>query len=241
MRGLLPSESLARCQGCQYPLRGLTEARCPECGRPFDPADPTTMWHDRVPGRVGRFFLKPPGWPLNTATILVGLMMLVAASGPGTYFGLFALALLAWLVIVTAWFVRFLVSLALIRYYRRPFREQLARWRRWGLAPAVAAATAGLLAFDVPLHVTLGLSRSAMDRLAQHVMSLPPDAPATPDQWVGLYYATRIERCPGGMRFTIPGSGLFAPCGFVYSPSGPASKTRDFFCPVLSGPWYVSH
>ena len=25
------------CRGCGYDLRGLTESRCPECGRPFDP------------------------------------------------------------------------------------------------------------------------------------------------------------------------------------------------------------
>ena len=30
------------CRGCGYNLRGLTVPRCPECGRPFDPADPHT-------------------------------------------------------------------------------------------------------------------------------------------------------------------------------------------------------
>ena len=39
-----------RCRGCGYALRALPEPRCPECGRPFDPADSTSMylgrWHD---------------------------------------------------------------------------------------------------------------------------------------------------------------------------------------------------
>lgn len=26
----------ARCQGCGYLLRGLSDCRCPECGQPFD-------------------------------------------------------------------------------------------------------------------------------------------------------------------------------------------------------------
>ncbi len=32
-----------RCKTCQYPLAKLTEHRCPECGRAFDPNDPSTF------------------------------------------------------------------------------------------------------------------------------------------------------------------------------------------------------
>jgi hypothetical protein len=32
----------ARCLACGYVLCGLPEARCPECGRPFDPDNPAT-------------------------------------------------------------------------------------------------------------------------------------------------------------------------------------------------------
>ena len=31
------------CSSCQYDLTGLGTGCCPECGRPFDPADPTTF------------------------------------------------------------------------------------------------------------------------------------------------------------------------------------------------------
>ena len=31
------------CRSCQYDLNGLGTGRCPECGHPFDPADPTTF------------------------------------------------------------------------------------------------------------------------------------------------------------------------------------------------------
>ena len=30
-----------RCKNYRYSLKGLTENRCPECGRPFDPNDPS--------------------------------------------------------------------------------------------------------------------------------------------------------------------------------------------------------
>ena len=32
-----------RCKTCHYSLENLTEHRCPECGRAFDPADPRTF------------------------------------------------------------------------------------------------------------------------------------------------------------------------------------------------------
>lgn len=31
-------DPLTQCTSCGYPIRGLTEPRCPECGRPFDVA-----------------------------------------------------------------------------------------------------------------------------------------------------------------------------------------------------------
>jgi hypothetical protein len=39
-----PVPDAASCQGCGYSLRALTHFRCPECGKPFDPDDPTTMF-----------------------------------------------------------------------------------------------------------------------------------------------------------------------------------------------------
>jgi len=32
-----------RCKTCHYPLANLAENRCPECGREFDPNDPSTV------------------------------------------------------------------------------------------------------------------------------------------------------------------------------------------------------
>lgn len=40
------------CRVCGYALVGLSENRCPECGRAFDPADPRTFRYPR----------RPPAW-----------------------------------------------------------------------------------------------------------------------------------------------------------------------------------
>ncbi len=43
------------CRGCDYRLRGLSEYRCPECGRPFDPRDPHTFHRRERELRVRRW------------------------------------------------------------------------------------------------------------------------------------------------------------------------------------------
>jgi len=43
----LPSH--ARCEGCGYSLRGLTEPKCPECGTPFDPSRLVKMFIAKWP------------------------------------------------------------------------------------------------------------------------------------------------------------------------------------------------
>lgn len=40
----------ARCLTCEYLLRGLPESVCPECGRAFDPSDPSS------------YQIRPPHW-----------------------------------------------------------------------------------------------------------------------------------------------------------------------------------
>ncbi|UCF34575.1 MAG: hypothetical protein JSV78_04585 [Phycisphaerales bacterium] len=52
---MMPKE--ARCLGCGYMLRDLPEPVCPECGRSFDPADPTT-YDPNPPGSRRRRWIK---------------------------------------------------------------------------------------------------------------------------------------------------------------------------------------
>ena len=63
------------CRGCGYPLAGIDQARCPECGRPFDPDEPLT-------------YLTAPGQRLTRAVdrlprnvIPAGMVLLVFVVG----------------------------------------------------------------------------------------------------------------------------------------------------------------
>ncbi len=42
-----PEAPTMHCMGCHYPLDGLQEHRCPECGRPFNPAQPLSFYRPR--------------------------------------------------------------------------------------------------------------------------------------------------------------------------------------------------
>jgi len=53
-----------RCQACQYELVQLSEHRCPECGRPFDPADAET-------------FLQPEPRSVFERVIVIGALLVV--------------------------------------------------------------------------------------------------------------------------------------------------------------------
>lgn len=48
----------AQCLQCGYLLLGLTHAKCPECGREFDPADPRTFDSDPPESRRRRRFKR---------------------------------------------------------------------------------------------------------------------------------------------------------------------------------------
>ena len=95
-----PEPQLGLCRGCDYPLRGLTEHRCPECGRPFDPSDPTTMNLGRPIGRLGRLFLRPIGWPTVALAVLAMLGVLWMSRWPagGPVFGLVDVHYVRWVL-----------------------------------------------------------------------------------------------------------------------------------------------
>ncbi len=70
------------CLDCGYDLRHLTEPRCPECGRPFDPGDESTF---HVPfsrmshlALIGLFLFTVVGWGI-LLPLLLWLIQVVRA------------------------------------------------------------------------------------------------------------------------------------------------------------------
>lgn len=65
-----PTQPSMYCRKCDYQLTGLSENRCPECGRPFDPGKPGTYYHTRYHRILRRWFRR-----LAYLTLLVALLL----------------------------------------------------------------------------------------------------------------------------------------------------------------------
>jgi len=69
----------AVCLGCGYMLRGLPNSLCPECGRPFDVAKPSTY---RIPVETQRVW-SPFGLAGVGLVTYIGGMFVLGSLGPG--------------------------------------------------------------------------------------------------------------------------------------------------------------
>lgn len=231
---VLPDDSPARCRACGYALRGLTEPRCPECGRAFDPADSRTVYLGRVPGWFARLLLRPPGWPLQSCLTLLALLALFSVSTPGGYFLVDLLAYFGLAVLGFVWLMRLVLAIAAAVYYR----HALARAWRWALVPVAIAVVIVLVRARVPLRLRFELSHGALDRLAAGVVSGTVDPNDVVGHWVGTYPVERVERLPGGMRFIVRDTGFLYAGGFAYSPGQAPTVVGEDRYHHIAGPWY---
>lgn len=71
------------CRACDYELRGLVTPRCPECGRPFNPANPRT-YLSRPLGHRRRQALRAAKLALR---IVIPLLLLLPATWCWFYYG----------------------------------------------------------------------------------------------------------------------------------------------------------
>ncbi len=240
---MLPSvPETARCLVCEYPLRGLPTPVCPECGRAFDPSDPKTF-------RVGP---RPPWWQRRenppgvwhaVLTVAVSLILLDGRSRPAGAMGNFVSA---WCCIVLAAAPILLATYGLHTVVVLVCRSSTAvaphtgrrRRLRWIVLPVCLALVLSALPWNWPLFVRFACSRSAMEREARQALSRSATGLApTMRGRVGLYWVDQVvvdATVPCAYLFTD--SGVLAPIGFAWCPSGPSPECVDVNLPAG---WYV--
>ncbi len=148
-RPVSSSESTERyCRDCGYSLHRLGTAKCPECGRPFDPDDPTTF-----ASRSRRRQLRR----IENRLVLAGLAMALLV------LGIFHLDLL-WLLFILTGLAAVLSSPIIILARKR------ARWRMWEVAGLICPI---LLWIALALVVPSGKSLSNMIELLLIVSLIP--------------------------------------------------------------------
>lgn len=224
------------CWNCNYDLRGLSENRCPECGKPFNPADPATMNMGRPIGRYAGFLFQPPGIPMHVAVAIGMAWAFVAFAAPGPYLGALILAFWYWVAVLTTWLARLLGFLLAAPFYGQPiFRRQGRSWRRWAVAPVLSLMTCGLIYIDAPFRAALFVSLPALNDTAD--AALATGAPAGGDRWIGLFPADDLQCVGGGFDFTIRGSGFFDTYGLGRHKTPPITAWRTYR--RIWGDWYA--
>lgn len=232
----------AVCIGCGYRLYGLPTQTCPECGRWFDPRDPTTF-------RVGS---KTPDWrrwarpPSMTECVLIAAMTiyaLVGASGPERWDaqGICFVSLVGAPLWLTIAIVASLRALACWYDRERPTRDYAARPHRsrfrWFVAPICVLLV--LLTFVYPwqLKLRFGLSRSAFETALAEQRA----GTFTGGRWVGLYHVKRAfpaprKSAPAVVKFET-GYSIFDPTGFEFDPS--PNHVETFITVRVAPSWYT--
>ncbi|MCC6679048.1 MAG: hypothetical protein IT436_18135 [Phycisphaerales bacterium] len=169
---MLPADS--RCLGCRYPLEGVVDPRCPECGRAFDPDDESTVY---VPGRHTwwqRNALRPPGPALLTAAIAsAGTLILAYCEPAGSYFLCEIVGVVVGTLVILIWIVRLgiaLVEASQLKCYTTHIRPN---WKRWLVVPALILFAIVVSDLRVLGHLRLLAARATLEAVAQQALSPP--------------------------------------------------------------------
>jgi hypothetical protein len=90
---------------------------------------------------------------------------------------------------------------------------------------------------DWPLKVGFAVSRPAMDRLAQGLIT--SGNTFEEDQWVGVYKAKRIWRVGDGVRFVTDDSDVSYTAGFVYLPQADPRRSKWSSYKYVGEKWWA--
>lgn len=229
------------CRQCGYVLNGLPEPRCPECGAKFDPADAKTFYQRRLPNRIERFLLSPPGWPINGAAWVAGVGMLAAHAYPGAIFLLVLGSFLIWVIIAAFWCVR-VAGFLVVSWMRRHARSELLS-RRWLASPCIALAVIGMIVVRVPQRIALRISEPWLMDVVREFREKGIGSASMEDRWAGVYRIEFVEYTERGVEMRLAWTGfLFDEDRLVYS-ENPSKILLDptWTKRRMRGNWYHFH
>jgi len=225
-----PHTRYVRCPTCGYSLWGLTEARCPECGQPFDLSDPSLYRRRRW-----QRFAKPPRWWHLAAISICTLAAIVDSARLPTFLGGMFLSC-ALVVVIPILLGDFLLRVGAVWHMRRMRRQMQARSLRWWATPACVLVLLSLWtpAPRWPLYLRFALSRSAFERAES--ACLKGNLAATGPQHIGLFKVKEISQVEPGVVYFRLGTDWMDTIGFVHRTSPPApGHARQHF----GHSWYL--
>ncbi len=253
MSAVAPSEPL--CINCNYPLAQLPDAKCPECGRAFDPADPSTFNPTRQAiGRLSRFALAAPVWPvLLIATVTFPwyfwkLREPHVSCNPPHLFEDVGLLLLTCLAVSIPRLLQLVLRLAIRdRFGAAAFLVHLrSRWPAWPFILTLLVIALMTLARQWPLTWAFNLSQPALDALADQALANPSSANTIAATKVGLFRIESVEVRGRQVILYTKTTFAWASWGLVRNPGCDKNTSilklsdDDFLCLWrIKGDWYV--
>jgi hypothetical protein len=229
----------ALCLHCNYSLRQLTVARCPECGQSFDPADPLTMrdptqpggfelWARRRATRVGR----PCRWIWPATLVATAWVATMSISSLGSVTVPLFLLSLAFVAIGMPYAFRQAIRAYLVARGHLPAEILAVDRLRVRKARCAFVLTALAVAIRAPLYVGFFVSLPALDRSARYEWNVRPDGDPRPESmWIGVIRIHRITTDGNGVNF-ITGDTM----SISYQP-----ENRDRHPAIhLYGDWYAN-
>ena len=189
------------CRDCDYPLRDLPVPRCPECGRPFDPADGSTMNLGKPMAPWARAVAADSGWPTYLAMLLPWAWVVWRARNPEFYY-------LEWFVFLILSFTLFAV-LALVRSAAREIvlvkHDQpppVRWWPDWRNCLLAGAALSLIVWFELPLRAHFFLVRAQLEEMKAALDTGTPPTSLT-GRRVGMRRVVNVRTFPGGVMFSF--------------------------------------
>ncbi len=228
--GLLPED--AKCLQCNYPLRGLPEINCPECGLPFDPGNPTSYHTPTLRSWLIRYG-QPPGKRWIGVLLAAVLFFLASLSDP---------FLEPPVCIWTAALSFLLVLLALDWSLRLAIRIFLGggskahQRHRWLWAPLMFAFIATPFLYPWPAYLRFQLNKPDFENAIQNIATLQTKTPIR----VGSYMIRSTSVQSDGSIFLSVYTDRARAHGFWYIPTNP--DTLQSNCIIehrLNANWYI--
>jgi hypothetical protein len=224
----------AQCLNCRYFLRELTCNRCPECGQPFDPAIPTTMWLGRRSGREQSVLLRPFGKATSriaaAATAMILGACLLAYIEPAAMTScrlLYVFGKLLWIAVIARGVTRVGFRILLANICGKRLNTLPGGWNRFLFAPLIFTLMVVVVWYNVVLVIVVTLNYPFL----QHAVDDPSSLGVT-QRWVGFMHAGQIQYTGYGYAFYC-GSGRLA-----YDASYPAASAQFYGINTLVGGWY---
>jgi hypothetical protein len=230
----LPAD--AECLGCRYPLAGVAQPACPECGRAFNPDNRLTYGPRIMSSTVG-WALRGPGWGTLGAAAGVAVASALAGSLPLLSVEWFMLGLLGGLAVMGVSAVRAVLAAGAL--VREPSCRPMFRrgWWRWAALVALGLLSLGLVAYQPVWRIRWLVSRPAMDALAAQARA---NGPVTRAHWCGAIHVSLAQPDGNSVRVNFQGGGLLASTSLVHSPNAPPPVPGGGHGPfTLSGGWYL--